>query len=316
MISAENKKLKGASKHRSLDRSITRQLYLMSALPLAMLIVFAYIPLFGSIIAFKQYRFDLGIFGSKWVGFKNFEFFFKSNDFWIVTWNTISLNFIFIVVGTLAAVLVALLFYELHSRAATKVFQTVFITPHFLSWVVVAYMAYAFLHPQYGFLNKFLAFFGAEAVDWYSTPKAWPFILTVASVWKTVGMDSVVYYAALMGMDTSILEAAKVDGANRVQTTIKIVLPELLMLISVMTIIKIGGIFRADFGLFYQLTMNSAQLYSVTDVVDTYLYRVMKESSNMGVSTAIGLLQSVVGLVMVMLTNHFSKKVDENIGLF
>lgn len=303
-------------KGKSLEADVTRQLYAMSALPLFIVILFSYVPLVGCVIAFKQYRFDLGIFGSKWVGFKNFEFFFKSNDFWSVTWNTLSMNFLFIVIGTIVSVLLALLFYELNSRMATKVFQTIFITPHFLSWVVVAYMAYAFLQPQYGFLNRFLNLFGIKSVEWYSTPKAWPSILVLASVWKTAGMDCVVYYAALMGMDTSILEAAHIDGANRRQTTIRIILPQLLMLISVMTIIKIGGIFRADFGLFYQLPMNSPQLYSVTDVVDTYLYRVMRESNNMSVSTAIGLLQAVVGLVLVMLTNYFSKKVDEDIGLF
>jgi len=288
----------------------------MCVAPLALLILFSYVPMFGIIIAFKRYRFDKGIFGSDWIGLKNFEFFFKSNDFLTVTWNTLSLNFLFIITGTLAAVGLALLFYEISSRATLKVYQTVFITPHFLSWVLVSYMAYAFLEPRHGLLNATLASFGVAGPNWYTTPRAWPFILTIASVWKSVGMDALVYYAALVGLDTSLVEAATVDGATKWQVRRYIILPYLITLISIMTILKVGGIFRADFGLFYQLTMDAPGLYAVTDVIDTYIYRTMRQSANMGVSTAIGLLQSVVGLVMVLLTNHLSKKIDPDIGLF
>jgi len=297
-------------------RSQTAQLTVMCALPVLLVVLFSYVPMFGIIIAFKRYRFNLGVFGSKWIGFKNFTFFFRSNDFLKVTWNTLSLNVVFIVVGTVCAVGLALLLYALRSKNALKAYQTVFITPHFLSWVLVSYIAYAFLQPKFGTLNSFLRLFGIEGPNWYATPKAWPYILTIASVWKSVGMDCIVYYAALVGMDSSLTEAAKIDGANGRQITRYIILPQLLVIISIMTILKIGGIFRADFGLFYQLTMDAPQLYAVTDVIDTYIYRTMRISADMGVSTAIGLFQSIVGLIMVMVTNYFSKKIDPDIGLF
>ena len=303
-------------KKHSLNVQISKQLYVMCALPLLYIILFSYVPMVGLILAFKKFKYNMGVFGSPWVGLRNFEFFFKSNDFWLITWNTLSMNFLFIVFGTLTAVVVALLFYELKSRKAIKTFQTILITPHFLSWVVVAYMVYAILQPQHGFLNKILAMLNIEGIDWYATPSAWPYILVIANIWKHVGMDCIIYYASLIGIDSSLIEAARVDGATKMQTIIHIIIPQLLVLISIMVIIKIGSIFRADFGLFYQLPMDAPQLYSVTDVVDTYLYRTLKQSSNIGLSTAIGLLQSCVGFVLVVLTNYFSKKVDEDMGLF
>lgn len=288
----------------------------MMTVPLLLLILFSYIPLIGLIIAFKDYKFNKGIFGSEWVGFKNFEFFLKSNDFLIVTRNTILLNFLFIFVGIAAALLLAILLYNVRSRNVTKVLQTLYITPNFVGWVLVAYLVYAFLNPQYGIMNNFLKGIGMPEVNWYSEPKWWPLILTIVNVWKNVGMDSVIYYAALMGIDESLFEAARIDGANNKNITMKIMIPELLSLVTVLSILKIGGIFRGDFGLFYQVTMNSALLYDVTDVVDTYLYRTMKESNNMSLSTAIGFLQSVVGCIMVIITNKASKKIDADGGLF
>lgn len=288
----------------------------MMTVPLLLLILFSYIPLIGLIIAFKDYKFNKGIFGSEWVGFKNFEFFLKSNDFLIVTRNTILLNFLFIFVGIAAALLLAILLYNVRSRNVTKVLQTLYITPNFVGWVLVAYLVYAFLNPQYGIMNNFLRGIGVPEVNWYSEPKWWPLILTIVNVWKHVGMDSVIYYAALMGIDESLFEAARIDGANNKNITMKIMIPELLSLVTVLSILKIGGIFRGDFGLFYQVTMNSALLYEVTDVVDTYLYRTMKESNNMSLSTAIGFLQSVVGCIMVIITNKASKKIDADGGLF
>lgn len=197
-----------------------------------------------------------------------------------------------------------------------KVYQTFFITPHFLSWAIVAYILYAFLEPRLGLLNTILAGFGVNGPNWYATAKAWPVILTIANIWKTFGLDCVIYYASLVGLDVSLIEAAKIDGAGWRHIVRYIYLPHLLTLISVLTILKIGGIFRADFGLFYQLTLDSPRLYSTTDVIDTYIYRVMRVSNNFSVSAAIGLLQSVLGFTMVMLTNFSAKKIDKDIGLF
>lgn len=294
----------------------TFQVYSLAAIPILLVAIFSYLPMFGIIIAFKNYRFDEGIFGSKWVGLENFKMLVLSNDFFVITRNTLLLNALFIVCGMISAILLAVLLYELTSRAATKVYQTVLITPHFLSWVIVGYMAYAILHPQHGYLNQLLAVFGAESVDWYSKPDVWPAILTISSVWKHVGMDSVIYYSALMAIDASLYESADLDGANGVQKTLYITLPEILNLIVLLTILKIGNIFRADFGLFYQITRDVGMLYPVTDVIDTYIFRTMREIGDMGTSSAAGLLQSVVGFVLVMITNAVSKRIDPDYGLF
>lgn len=292
------------------------QVYLLGFIPLLLIFIFNYIPMFGIIISFKDYKYNAGILGSEWIGLRNFEVFIRSKDFLNITWNTLYMNFIFIVTGIIAAVFVAILLYNLKSRNCTKVYQTIFITPHFLSWVVVSYMVYAILHPQSGILNGILGLFGISPIDWYSTPGAWPVILTIAAIWKNVGMDSVIYYASLMGIDDSLFEAADLDGATIVQKARYIILPHLVPLVSMLAILKIGGIFRADFGLFYQLTRDSGALYDATDVIDTYIFRSMRVLGDMGISSAAGLLQSVVGFVVVMITNYVSKKIDPNNALF
>jgi putative aldouronate transport system permease protein len=276
--------------------------------------------MFGIVLAFKRFRYDLGIFGSPWVGFDNFRFFLLSNDFYQVTRNTLFMNTLFIITGTVAALVLALLLYELRNRRMLKFYQTVFITPHFLSWVLVAYLAYAFLEPRLGLMNAMLAYFGIDGPNWYSRSAAgyWPVILTIASTWKSVGLDCIVYYAALVGLDTDLVEAARIDGANRRQIMWRILLPNIMIVISIMTILKIGGIFRADFGLFYQVTMNSPGLFAVTDVVDTYIFRTMmaRGAGDFGVAAAMGLMQSVVGLALVLITNYVASKIDSDLGLF
>ncbi len=290
--------------------------YILAAIPMLYIFVFSYLPMVGIVIAFKNYRYDKGIFGSDWVGFRNFEFFFSSNDFVRITRNTLLLNALFIVVGIIAAVGLAIVLYGVLSRTKIKIFQTILITPHFLSWVVVGYMVYGFLNTRYGVVNQLLQSVGLDKIDWYSKPEAWPFILTIASVWKHVGMDSVTYFAALMGIDSSLIEAAKIDGATRWQVRRHVILPCLIPIISILTILKIGNIFRADFGLFYQLPRDIGLLYETTDVIDTYIFRTMRVIGDMGMSSAAGLLQSIVGFVMVVLTNYVSKKIDPDNGLF
>ncbi len=292
------------------------QVYTLAAIPLLLLFVFNYIPMFGLIIAFKDYRYDKGIFGSEWIGLDNFKVFLNSNDALNVTRNTILLNLLFILVGIAAAVIVAIFLYELTSRKATKVYQTILITPHFLSWVVVGSMVYAILHPTSGLLNSILGSFGIGNIDWYSTPGAWPAILSVASVWKNVGMDSVLYYASLMSIDSSLFEAAELDGASRAQKNRYIMLPHLTSLIVMLSILKVGNIFRADFGLFYQLTRDSGALYDATDVMDTYIFRVMRVVGDYGMSGAMGFIQSVVGMCLVLLVNWITNKIEPDNALF
>ena len=292
------------------------QMYSLLIIPLLAVFIFKYLPIGGIIIAFKNYKYNMGIFGSEWVGFDNFEFFFKSDVFTRITWNTIYLNFLFIIVGHAAAVFLAILLYYLRSRNATKLFQTVLITPNFISWVIVAYMVFAFLNPTYGVVNSILTSFGRHPIDFYSEPKYWPFILVIANVWKSVGMSSVTYYAGLMGIDSSLFEAAEVDGANKVQVALNVIVPSLVPLMTILIILAIGNIFRADFGLFYNVPRNVGLLYEATDVIDTYIFRTMREVGDMGMSSAVGLLQSVVGLIMVMLTNAVTKKINPDNALF
>ena len=297
------------------------QLYSLCIIPILLVVVFNYLPMVGIVVAFKNYKFNLGIFKSPWVGLSNFEFFVKSDVFLQLIKNTLLNNMLFIVFGTASALFVAILLFEIRSRNATKVFQSMMITPHFMSWVVVAYIAYAILNVKYGYLNQALSLFGKEYTDWYSKPRAWPIILTITSVWKNVGMDSVVYYAALMGLDTTLFEAAEIDGANKFKRTIYITLPSLIPLITILVILKIGSIFRADFGLFYTVTQDGANgnLYSTTNVIDTYIFRTFKRAetgNSYGLSAAVGLLQSVVGMILVIGTNHLAKKIDSDLGLF
>ena len=312
------------TKKRKIDASDI-QLYTLCAIPVILVFIFSYLPMFGIVIAFKNYNFRDGIWGSPWVGLQNFEFFFKSDVFVQLVRNTLGNNFLFIIFGIASSILVAILLFELKSRTATKIFQTILITPNFMSWVIVAYMVLAILNQNAGYLNQILGHFGitgadGKPIDWYSKPNAWPIILTIVTVWKGVGMDSVVYYASLMGIDTSLFEAAEIDGANKFQRTIHIVLPSLVPLIVILTILKIGNIFRADFGLFYSVTQDGASgnLYSTTNVIDTYTFRAFKEGTgnSYGQSAAVTLLQSIVGMILVITTNALSKKVDKDLGLF
>lgn len=297
-------------------RKRERHLLIMAALPIIQIFIFAYIPMFGLIIAFKDYRFNKGIFGSDWVGLDNFKFFVTSSDFSRIAWNTIYLNFVFIIMEIIFAVFVAVLLFEISSRKATKIYQTVLITPNFLSWVVVSYMVYAFLSPEYGFINSVLQNLGFDKINWYGEASYWPVILTITFLWKSVGMKSIYYYAGLMGIDTSLFEAAQIDGANKFQQVRYIMLPCIRQLVVMLFILSVGNIFRADFGLFYQVPKNVGALYPTTDVMDTYIYRALKEVGDMSMSSAAGFLQSVIGFATVMLANAVAKKVDSSSALF
>ena len=292
------------------------QLWLMLIIPVTLVFIFCYLPMFGIVIAFKDYRYDLGIFGSEWVGLDNFIYFFKTNDFWRITKNTLVMNAGFISIGMIAAISLAILLYEIKSRTAVKIYETIAIMPHFLSWVVVGYIAYAFLQPTNGYINHLLSVMGFPTVDWYSKPNVWPPLLIFVSVWKHVGMDCVLYYATMMGIDASLYEAAAIDGAGKWKQTLHVTLPQLIPVIVILFIMKMGNIFRADFGLFYQVTRNIGGLYETTDVIDTYIYRTMRVIGDMSTSSAMGLLQSVVGFILVMLTNAVTKRVDDSLSLF
>ena len=294
----------------------TVQLWSMCILPMFFVFMFSYMPMAGIVLAFKDFKYALGIFGSPWVGLENFKIFLLSNDFAEVAWNTVSLNLVFMLVATVSQVVVGILLYEVRSRRATKVYQTLMITPHFVSWVIAGYMVYAFLNPQQGLMNTILGNFGIDPINWYGEPGYWPIILSICYVWKGLGINSVIYYAALMGVDSALFEAAEIDGANKFQVAWHIILPQLMSIIVMLQILAIGGIFRADFGLFYNVPRNVGALYEVTDVMDTWIFRCMREIGDMSVSSAAGLIQSIVGFAMVMLTNTITKKIDPDRALF
>lgn len=287
------------------------------ALPAIILVfIFSYLPMFGVVIAFKDFRYDKGFFGSKWVGFKNFEFFFQSQDAWRITRNTIGLNAIFIVTGLIVSVSIALMLYEITNRFFVKTYQTIMIFPHFLSWVVVGYMFFAFFNVEHGLINGLLKMLGREVTNWYTEPAKWPAILTIANIWKSAGWNSVIYYAALMGIDQEYFEAATIDGASKFQVIKNITIPFLVPIMTILTILAIGGIFRADFGMFYYLTRESGPLFPTTDVIDTYVYRSLRTLGDIGMSSAVGLYQSVVGFVLVLVTNLIVRKIDPESALF
>lgn len=294
------------------------------ALPATVLLfIFCYIPMFGVIISFKDYKAARGILGSDWSGLENFRFFFASSDAWVITRNTVGLNLLFIATNLIASVAIALMLYEVTSKACIKIYQTAMIFPNFLSWVVVGFMFYAFFSPattpdgkSMGMANQWIAALGGTPINWYSDAKLWPTILTLASLWKTAGYNSIIYYAALMGVDSSYFEAAAIDGANKWQTIRKISIPFLIPTMTVLTILAIGGIFRQDFGKFYYLTKDVAQLYPTTNVIDTYIFKALKTSPNYGMTAAVGLYQSFVGFILVVATNAVVKRIDPDSALY
>lgn len=280
------------------------------------LLIFAYIPMFGIIIAFKDYRNNLGIFKSQWIGLQNFKFFFTSQDAWRIGRNTVGYGILFIVINLIAAVFVAILLYEIRHKIALKFYQTSMILPHFLSWVIVGYITYILLEPEMGILNKIIQFFGGEGLQWYSEPKYWVVILPIVNLWKNIGLKTIMYYAALMGIDEQLFEAAQLDGASRFKQILYITLPSLIPLMTILTILDVGHIIKGDFGLFYTIPRDVGLLYPTTDIIDTYVYRGLRTGDDIGITTAVGLFQSVVGFLMVVGTNLIVKKVSPENSLF
>lgn len=291
---------------------------LLIALPgIVYLFINNYIPMFGIFLAFKDFNYIKGIFGSDWCGFDNFKFLFRTHDAVIMTRNTILYNLAFIVIGTVAAIFVAVLMYELGQRFRVKIFQSIMLLPNLLSWVVIGFVVYAFLNADTGFVNNtVLKALHIESISWYSTTKPWPFILIVTYLWKYVGVNSIIYMASISGIDKGIFEAAQLDGASKIKQIFKITLPMLKPTVIILTLMSIGRIFYSDFGLFYQVPQNSGRLFEVTQTIDTYVYRGLMELNNVGMSAAAALFQSVIGFALVMGANALVRKVDRENALF
>ncbi len=302
----------------SLKKEIRKHwiLYLMVAPAVLTLFIFNYLPMGGLVMAFQKLDFKKGIFTSPWVGLENFKFLFSTSDAWIITRNTVCYNVAFIVLNLVISVGLALIINELTCKLHSKVLQTMYIMPHFLSMVVISTIVYAFLSPTDGLVNSIIKASGGTAVNWYAQKSVWPFLLVLVYLWKSAGYSSVVYMATISGISAEFYEAAALDGASKWQQAKYITIPHLKTIICINTIMAIGKIFRADFGLFYTVPRDSGMLYSVTDVLDTYIYRGLQTLNNPGMSTAAGLYQSVVGFVLVLVANKIVSKIDSDSAMF
>jgi putative aldouronate transport system permease protein len=284
---------------------------------IAYLIINNYAPMFGMFIAFKNINFSAGIFESDWIGFKNFEYLFKTTDAFIITRNTILYNAAFIVIGTVLSIAVAILLNEIRVKVLSRFYQSVIVLPHLISFVVVGYLVYAALSLETGFMNKtVLPLFGIESISWYTEPKYWPVILTVVQLWKSVGFSCIIFLASIISIDPEYYEAARLDGASKWRQIQSITIPLITPVIVMLTLLSIGRMFYSDFGLFYQVPMNSGMLNDTTNVIDTYVYRSLMIMGDIGMASAAGVYQSIVGFVLVLSANYIVRKFNRENALF
>lgn len=291
-------------------------LYLLALPAVIYLFIDSYIPMYGLSVAFKNYRYDKGIWHSPWVGLKNFEFLFKTKDVWLITRNTILYNMMFILLGTVCSITAAILLNEIRSKIAKKAYQTIILLPYLLSMVVISYIVYGFLSPDLGLANHLLETMGKERVSWYSVSKYWPFIIVFVRVWHGVGYKCIVYLASLVGIDRGYYEAAEIDGASAWQKITQITIPCLKPTIIIMVLLSLGRVFYSDFGLFYQVPLNSGPLYNVTTTIDTYVYRGLTQTPNISMAAAAGFYQSVMGFILVLAANAFTNRFNRESSLF
>jgi putative aldouronate transport system permease protein len=310
-----NKKIK--KRHKRWGRDDT-ELTLLALPTIVWYALFSFLPMFGIIIAFKNYKiapghnFIYNLIHSEWAGIDNFRFLVKSKDIFILLRNTIGYNIIFIVLGILIPVTLAVMISLLHSKRKSKVYQTMMFFPHFMSWVVISYFVFAFLSMDKGILNNILVSVGNEKIQWYMEAKYWPYILVFMNVWKTMGYSMVVYLASITGIDQSLYEAAVIDGATKWQQVKYITLPSLKTIIIMMFILNVGRVFYSDFGLFYQIPRGaSGPLYNVVSTLDTYVFTALQQSTPVGMTAAATFFQSVSCCATILLTNWIVKKIDK-----
>lgn len=308
-----NKKKLTNGRKKMIRENIT--LFIMCIPGLVSIFLFNYLPMSGIVIAFKNYAPRKGIWGSDWVEFDNFKFFFTSQDAVRTIRNTVLYSIDFLVVDLIVGVGIALLLYHLRKGIHLKIYHTIILIPRFISIIIIAYMSYAILSPTYGVLNKVITFLGGEAVRWYNEPQYWPAILTIVHIWQIAGSGCLYYYAALVGIDESLFEAASLDGASTWQKCRHIAIPSLVPIICISLILGVGHIFSGDMGLFYQIPMDQGVLYPTTDIINTYTYRALLVGS-MSKSSAVGLFQSITGLMLVIATNAIVRKISPENSMF
>ena len=290
-------------------------LYLMMAPGLIYLFINNYMPMAGLVVAIKNYNVEEGIFGSPWAGLSNFTYLF--NDAWTITRNTLLYNIVFIIINLILGIAFAIFICDIRSKACKTIYQSAILLPFLMSIVIVSYITFAFFSGDNGMLNKtILPFFGKEAINWYSESKYWPVILVIVNTWKGVGYGCLIYISSISGIDPSFYEAAELDGASKWKQIRYITLPSIMPSVITLTLLNIGRIFYSDFGLFYQVTQNSGQLYDTTNVIDTYVYRALLQSGNIGMASAAGFYQSIVGFACVLLANVVVRKLSPENAMF
>ncbi|SEA60854.1 sugar ABC transporter permease [Paenibacillus sp. 276b] len=291
-------------------------LYIMMLPGLVYLIINNYLPLFGLSFAFKDINYAKGLWGSDWVGFQNFKFLFQSSDAYIITRNTLLYNGAFIVISLIVGIGLAILLNEIKNKIAVKFYQSIVLLPYMISMVLVSYLVYSLLSIEGGFMNNtVLPALGIDPIAWYNEPKYWPYILVIVNVWKGAGYSCIIYLASIISIDPEYYEAARLDGASKWQQIRMITIPLITPVIIMLTLLQIGRIFYSDFGLFYQVPMNSGALYDTTNVIDTYVFRGLMQLGDIGMSSAAGLYQSLVGFVLVILSNVVVRKINKDSAL-
>ncbi|MBR5545382.1 MAG: sugar ABC transporter permease [Clostridia bacterium] len=278
--------------------------------------VFSYMPMPGAYIAFTNFQYNKGIFNSPFIGLQNFKFLFMSGQLTLLLKNTVLYNIAFILIGNLLQLMFAILLNEVASKWFKKTTQSMMFLPYFISDVLVSLLVYNLLNYDYGFISNLVRNMGSEMAKVYQMPNAWPIIIVLVNLWKGTGYGTVVYFAAITGMDTSMMEAAQIDGANGFQRIRYITLPTLKPTVVILFLFAVGGILKGNFGLFYNLVGNNSMLFKTTDIIETYVYRSMMNSFNFAQSSAVGLFQSVVGFFIVIGANAFAKKLDPDYALF
>jgi len=293
--------------------------FLMTLPALIWLFVFKYLTLFGTWIAFTDYKVRRGVFGSEFVGLENFRFLFATDTAIRATRNTVVLNIMFIIMGVIVSLFVAWLLFEVYTSIATKFYQTMLLLPQFISWVVVSYFVYALLATDNGLINFTIESFGFDKISWYTSAEYWPFILLLVSLWKGIGISSLIYLSGMIAIDTQLYEAARIDGANKWQQFSKITFPIILPLVVINVLLSLAYIMNADFGLFFQVTRNQPLLYETTDVLDTYIFRSLTVTRNVSMAAAAQFYQSIVGFGLVLFFNWVVQRIereDEPLALF
>lgn len=278
--------------------------------------IFMYVPMAGIVIAFKRLDYGLGILGSDWVGLDNFKFFFLSGQAFNVTKNTFLYNLVFIVVNTTLQITVSIFLSEMKNKYVKKTSQTLMLMPYFISWVVVGAFIYNIFNYEFGALNTLLKSFGIQPMDVMGTVGAWKYILVFFSAWNGVGYGSIVYMAAITGIDKELYEASELDGANIFQQIRRITIPSIKPTIIIMILLNVGSIFRGNFSMFYQIIGNNGLLFNSTDVIDTFVFRSLMKTQEVGMASAAGLYQSVLCFAIIMITNGIIRRVDSEYALF